>query len=47
MNLMIAYWIFCISLVVATVVMLVGLVGFVMTIVEQIQRIMLARRVRD
>ena len=46
MNLTTVYWIFSIALVVATLVMLAGLVALVTTIVEQIQRIS-ERCVRD
>jgi len=39
MNLTTVYWFLCIALVMATMVMAAGLVAFVTTIIERIQRI--------
>lgn len=39
MNITTVYWTLCISLSVATLVMAAGLVAFVTTIIEKIQRI--------
>lgn len=47
MNLTIVCWVLCVALIIAILVMSAGLVAFVTTAYESIQRIMIARHARN